>query len=152
MSHYEITSLPVLRLAQYTGQVATADQMGDVVGALFGRLLGSMQQLGLDTDQPTVAWYDGSGAAPAVGVGVPLSGALDVGDTGLETHELPVVDRAVVVRHEGSLGGLAQAWQQLHEHLTSEGLSPAGPCREVYLAGDVSREDSWVVDLQQPVA
>lgn len=152
MSRYEITSLPALTLAQYTGQVSSTDEVGEVVGSLFGRLLGAMQQLSLDPEQPTIAWYGGDGAVTGLGVGLPVTGPFDSGDTGLAPGELVAVERAVVVRHEGTLEGLSRTWQELHRQLAAEGLTPTGPCREVYLAGDVSRDDAWVIDIQQPVA
>lgn len=152
MTHYEIISLPALSLAQYTDRITSQTETGEVVGSLFSRLLASMQQLGLDPEQPTVAWYAGGDTDAELGVGVPVTGSLDAGDTGLEDGALPAAERAVVTRHKGTLDGLAPAWQALHQHLAAQGLHPSGPCREVYVAGDVSREDAWVVDLQQPVA
>lgn len=152
MSGDEITPLPALTLAQYTDRVTSPGEMAAVVGPLFGRLVQSLPHLGLDPDRPTIAWYSGAGPVIELGVGVPVTGGFDAGDTGLVQGHLPAVERALVVRHEGALEGLGQAWQDLHTHLTAKGLRPTGPSREVYLAGDVSRQDSWVIDLQQPVA
>ena len=151
MTRYQLTCLPALTLAQYAGSVAALADVGAVVGPMFGRLLGSMSRLGLDPDQPTVAWYCCADTGTDLGVGVPVDEGFDPGDTGLELGELPAVPRAVVVRHEGTLDGLTGAWQELHQYLDAEGLHHVGPSREIYLAGDVTREDSWVIDLQQPV-
>ncbi len=152
MSTYEITSLPAITLLGYAGTVTHQSEIPDVVGPLFGRLLDTMRQLGLDLDQPTVAWYAGADERTDLGVGLPSDRVLDDRRANLTRTSLDAAPRAVVVRHTGSLEGISPAWSALHQHIREEGLTPAGPCREVYLAGSMDRPDSWVVDLQQPIA
>ena len=152
MTTYQTTSLPAVTLLGYPGAAATQAEVPDIVGPLFGRLLGTMQQLGLDPDQPTTAWYGGTGEQTELGVGLPADEVPDGVPTDLQPTTLDAADRAVVVRHTGTLDGIGPAWAALHEHVGAQGFTPAGPCREVYLAGSMDQPDSWVVDLQQPVA
>lgn len=148
---YESTDLPALTVAGHTGWAPSRSEVGGVVGPLFGRLLADLARLGLDTDQPTVAWYDLADDGVSLGVGVPAGEGTDGDGSGLTTATLPGAEQAVVTRHEGTLEGIGAAWAALHQHLSAQGLTAAGTAREVYLAGDPQRPGSWVVDLQQPV-
>lgn len=151
MTSYEITSLPTLSMIQYTDTAESQSAAGAKVGPMFGRLIPAMQQLGLDPAQPTLAWYDDS-RPMRFGVGVEVDPGFDAGDSGLEHHELVAQDRAVVTRFRGGVDGIGPAWGALHAHLAEEGLEPSGTCREIYLEGDPDHPDSFVIDLQQPVA
>lgn len=152
MSNYEIVSLPGLSLLQYTAEVDDVEKSGPAVADLFGRLLPEMLRLGLDPDQPTVAWYDMTAQRIRLGAGVEMEDASAHSQrTDLEPGQLPGSERAIVTRYRGNLEGIGKAWSQLHGHLSQEGLTPGGPCREVYLAGRVEEPESWIVDLQQPL-
>lgn len=151
MSDYQVTSLPAVTLLGYTGTATSMSEVPQVVGSLFGRLLATMQQLGLDPEQPTTAWYGGSGDRTDIGVGLPADQVVD-GRADLQPTRLDAVERAIVVRHTGTLDCIGPAWSALHQHLGEQGLTPVGPCREVYLAGSMDQPDSWVIDLQQPIA
>lgn len=147
---YKTTSLPAVTLLEYTAKVTSMAETGSAAGRLFQRLLPTMEKLGMDVEQPTIAWYEEDIDGVEVGVGVPFEKRpAEIAD--LTPGELPAAKKAVVTRHTGSLEGLQQAWQDLHEHLRKEGLKPHGPCREVYVSGDMDA-DSWVIDLQQPLA
>ncbi|MDN5802972.1 MAG: GyrI-like domain-containing protein [Microlunatus sp.] len=154
MSTYETTALPGLSLTQYTAQVQDQSEIPPVVGDLFGRLMPVMRQLEQNPDQPTIAWYDFSAATMSLGVGFPTTEVSREGATaaGLEIGELAAAARAVVTRHTGTLEGIQGAWADMHRHVLDQGLTPNGPCREIYVEGSMERPDSWVVDLQQPVA
>lgn len=144
------TSLPAVTLLEYTAKVTSPAEAVPAVGRLFERLLPTMDGLGMGTDQPMMAWYEEDTDGVEIGVSVPFD--TRPSETGeLTPGELPATATAVVVRHTGSLDGLQQAWQDLHEHLRNQGVKPHGPCREVYVSGDVD-SDSWVIDLQKPIA
>ena len=150
MSSYQTTALPELNLLQHTATAATPAETGPAVAGLFGRLIPTMQSLGMDVDQPTVAWYDDSGERMRIGVGVPVDTAPeDAAD--LQEGRLAAVPDAVVVRYRGPLSGLQQQWVDLHGYLAAQGKQATGPCREIYLRGSTETDD-WEIDLQQPVA
>lgn len=148
MPRYEESSLPQLDLRQLTATVGGEPEIDSVVGPMFGRLLQAMGEAGLDTEQPTVAWYHQGDDGLNLGVGLPQGDSLP---PEFSAHTLPAVERAFVTRYEGGLAGIPAAWQALHEHAVAEGLTPVGPCREVYLAGN-PKTGGWVIDLQQPVS
>lgn len=154
MSTYETTSLPDLSVIQYTAEVHDQSEIPPVVGDLFGRLIPLMGQLGLNPEEPTIAWYDFSAATMSLGVGFSTTEVSRERATGagLEIGELAAAASAVVTRHTGTLEGIQTAWADMHRHVLDQGLTPNGPCREVYLEGNMEQPDSWVVDLQQPVA
>jgi effector-binding domain-containing protein len=150
---YQVTSLPALRVVQHTSAPTSMAEIGPVVGSLFERLLTEVTALGLRPEDPSVAWYEGDDQGVHIGVGMPapdVSGA-DAEQAGLEVAVLPAIDRAAQHRFAGSLEQLKGAWQGLHQALRHDGLTPTGPCREVYLAGSIEQPGSWVIDLQQPI-
>jgi effector-binding domain-containing protein len=150
---YELTSLPALRLVQHTAEPTSMAEIGPAVGSLFERLLSAAPALGLRPEDPSIAWYEGHDRGIRIGVGMPAPevSVPDAEQAGLEVAVLPAVDRAAQHRFAGSLQGLHTAWEGLHEALRNAGLTPTGPCREVYLEGSLDQPDSWVIDLQQPI-
>lgn len=152
---YEETSLPALRLAQFTARVGDQSQVGEVVGPLFGRLDGAVAAAGLTPTGPSMGHYsfddNGLVAAAAYPVETSVTEA-DVAGTDLEVADLPAQERAVTTRMTGSLNGIGEAWQALTREVERRGLRFAGPCREIYVQASVDDPDNWVIDLQQPVA
>lgn len=151
---YEVTHLPAVRLVQCTAQAADHGQIGSIVGSLFERLLTTVDALGLSPDDPSLAWYEGHDEGVRIGVGMPAPGVSTeaAAHAGLEVAVLPAIDRAAQHRFAGSLQGLAAAWAGIHAAVRHDGLTPTGPCREVYLTGSIDQPDSWVIDIQQPLA
>ncbi len=70
----------------------------------------------------------------------------------VEVAELPAVDRALTVVHLGAMDSIGQSWQALASAVEAQGLRAVGKCREVYLEMPPDDQDSWVTELQQPVA
>lgn len=151
-SRYDISTLPAVDLLGYPGSATSMAEVGDVVGPLFARLLSTAANLGMDVDQPSLAWYSGDETAVQLGVGMPADAFPAQAPDDLQPNTLVAAERAVVTRYTGTLDGIGPAWQSLYRHLSEHGLEPAGPAREVYLAGSIDQPDSWVIDLQQPVA
>ena len=142
--------LPELTLAQRTATVSDRTEIGPVIGPLFGALVGDAARAGLDWEQPGVAWYDVDDEEIRFGAGMPLSDGQSL--PGYDVETLPAVERAVTVVHHGAMESISDTWQALLQYIGAEGLSPAGRCREVYVSTPEGDEDSWVTELQQPVA
>jgi effector-binding domain-containing protein len=70
----------------------------------------------------------------------------------VEVDELPTVDRALTTVHLGAMDSIGQTWQALARAVEAQGLRAVGKCREVYLETPPDDQDSWVTELQQPVA
>lgn len=152
MSDLEFTerALPALTLTQLTSRVADVDEVSEVVGPLFGRLMPLAAAAGLDIEQPSYAWYAAAENGIELGVGLPI-GADDVAVEGTELGTLPAASRAVTVVHRGDMATISDTWQALMRRIEAQGLSPQGTCREVYLDTTSTDEADWVTELQQPV-
>lgn len=140
--------LPALELTQLTGRSAY-DEVATVIGPLFDSLVTRLTTAGVEIDQPAIAWYsaDDEGLQMGAGFEVPRPDGLEV-----EVGQLPAVPRAVTTVYRGSMERIGEAWQALGAQVTSLGLEPIGPCREVYLQSPMDDADAWVTELQQPVS
>ncbi|WP_064745563.1 MerR family transcriptional regulator [Pseudonocardia acaciae] len=126
--------LPALRLAQVSGEVNDASEIGAMVAALSGRLAAA-----------GVRVYYGrpDGSKIDVMVGVPLAPGVDPGP-GLELGEVPAEERGAVVTLARTDGDPADPWLTVDAVLAEHGLQSHGPYRELPLAADV-------VELHCPV-
>ena len=50
------------------------------------------------------------------------------------------------------MDSIGQPWQALASAVEAQGLRAVDKCREVYLEMPPDDQDSWVTELQQPVA
>jgi DNA-binding transcriptional MerR regulator/effector-binding domain-containing protein len=152
---YTERDLPALHVVQRSSRVLDGQEVGAVVGPLFGQVEQAVKAAQLAPTGPSIGHYTMDGdsmvAAAAYPVG-PEVGHEQASAAGLELAELPAQPRALVTTLRGPLGGIGEAWQTLSREVESRGLSFAGPCREVYHAADGSDPDHWVIELQQPVA
>jgi DNA-binding transcriptional MerR regulator/effector-binding domain-containing protein len=152
---YTEQALPAARLVQLSGRVPDGEQVGDVVGPLFGQVEHAVSAAPLVPTGPSMGHYTMDGdalvAAAAYPVG-PEVGPAEAAAAGLELAELPAQPRALVTTLRGPLGGISEAWQTLSREVEARGLSFAGPCREVYHAAPADPDATWVIELQQPVA
>lgn len=152
---YTEQDLPALRLVQRSSRVTDGQQVGEVVGPLFGQVEEAVRAAHLEPVGPSVGHYTMDGdsmvAAAAYPVG-PEVGEAEASAAGLELADLPAQPRALVTTLRGPLGGIGEAWQTLSREVEARGLSFAGPCREVYHVAEMGDPDHWVIELQQPVA
>lgn len=140
--------LPALTVLSRTEVVDDTSQIGAVIGPMFVGLADQLTEAGDPPSHPGVAWYEPEGERLRV-----TAGYLDktVEPEGAALRELAAQPRAVTVTYVGAMAGIGQAWQELADHVRRAGLEFAGPCRELYL--DVQGpEETWVTELQQPVA
>lgn len=153
MSDLTFTEQPLeaVELQQRTASVTDQSQVGPTIGPMFGDLVRDCAAVGIDPDRPTIAWYVMSENDLQFGAGMPVQpGDADV--PGTQRHTLPAAARAIVTTHHGDMATIGDSWQALHQYIGAQGLSPDGPCREVYRHSPLGDEDNWITDLQQPVA
>jgi DNA-binding transcriptional MerR regulator/effector-binding domain-containing protein len=140
--------LPALRLAQITDRVSEQAEIAGKVGPMFDRLVGALTAAGQSLSDPALAWYEPDGDEMRIAAALPT--ALPSVE-GVEIDELPAVERAVTVIHRGAMATIDQTWQALGKYVESQGASPSGRAREVYLEMPMDDESAWVTELQQPV-
>ncbi len=144
---FEEKALPALRVVARTEEIADLSEVGAVIGPMFEGLAQQLAEAGDPPSHPGVAWYEPVGEHMRVGAGY-----LDKREApdGAAFYDLPRMERAVVTTYVGPMSGISNAWQELAEHVRSQGLTFAGPCRELYheVRGP---QEGWITELQQPV-
>jgi DNA-binding transcriptional MerR regulator len=86
-----------------------------------------------------------------VELGVPLAQPAEPVD-GTIVRELPGIETAACLVHQGPYEGLMQAYQTLGAWIQAHGYRISGPSREIYLSGPESGSpDSYVTEIQMPV-
>lgn len=151
---YTEQALPALRVVQLSGRVSDGQQVGEVVGPLFGQVDHAVHAAGLDPTGPSVGHYTMDGEEMVAAAAYPVGPEVDEVDAtaaGLELAELPAEPRALVTTLRGPLSGIGEAWQTLSREVEARGLSFAGPCREIYHESRMDDPEHWVIELQQPV-
>ena len=143
---FVVKALPGIRLAERSAAAANQPEVGPLVGPLFDEvadaLLASGAQPGLG-----VAYYETTDEAIECHAGFEYSGPEA---DGFDIGELPAEAEAVTLVHLGSMAGIGESWRAVFGWLAESGLTPSGPCREVYSESPMADQDSWVTELQQP--
>jgi effector-binding domain-containing protein len=145
-----IKKVPAQMIAAVRDTVTT-----EGIAQLFGELFGYLGRLGLGPAGPPIGIYydeefregaiDAEIAAPVVG-SVPEGGRIKV-------RELPGVDQAASIIHEGGYEDIGGTYGQLLKWIDANGYRIAGPIREVYVQGaEPGRDPSeYVTEVQLPV-
>ena len=152
---YTEQALPAVRVVQLSGRVSDGQQVGEVVGPLFGQVDHAVHAAHLTPAGPSIGHYTMDGDAMAAAAAYPVGpdvGPAEAEGAGLELAELSAEPRALVTTLRGPLSGIGEAWQTLSREVEARGLSFAGPCREIYHASAMDDPENWVIELQQPVA
>lgn len=147
---YVETELPALNLAQLSTRVEDLAQVGEQIGPMFQQVIEAVTAAGIGPQGPSVGVYTAEGDGMLIAAGEQIDGPVP---SGLEHAELRPVPRALTARYAGpDLTGIQAAWQSLVQEAERRGLTPYGPCREVYEATPFAPGGTgWVIDLQQPV-
>lgn len=150
---FVVTSLPARRIAGRSVTLATPEEIGGVVGEMFGQVAGALARAGYRPDG-ACALYDGAESGLRVTVGFEYAGAApaDPDAAGFEVVDVPAAPVAVTGVHLGAMDTISASWQAMHQWLEANGYAPVGTCSEVYLvAGDDIDQSQWVTELRQPV-
>ncbi|WP_323096365.1 MerR family transcriptional regulator [Intrasporangium sp. YIM S08009] len=152
---YTEQALPAVRVVQLSGRVSDGQQVGEVVGPLFGQVDHAVHAAHLTPAGPSIGHYTMDGDAMVAAAAYPVGpdvGPVEAEGAGLELADLPAEPRALVTTLRGPLSGIGEAWQTLSREVEARGLSFAGPCREIYHVSGMDDPENWVIELQQPVA
>jgi effector-binding domain-containing protein len=122
---------------------------------LFGEVFAYLGRYGVNPAGPTMGiYYDVEFQEEAVDVetAVPVSDTLPNGER-VKRRELPAVEEAACILHEGKFDNLAETYDQLMAWIETNGYRVAGPIREVYVqwaepGGDPTTN---VTEIQIPV-
>lgn len=161
-----IKALPAARVAELTGTARGMEpqSIGPVVRGLYDRLAGALTRASLEPTGPAIAYYVEAGddehvevhAALPVNAPSPVApsssppSAVSLPD-GVTIVDLPAVEQAATVIHEGSMDDCLPTYQALAVWIENAGYRDAGPGREISLACSPTDPDSWITEIQQPV-
>jgi len=125
------------------------------IAQLFGELFGYLGQRGLGPAGPPIGiYYDEEFREGPLDVEIaaPVAGQVPEGER-IKVRELPAVEQAASIIHEGSYEDVGSAYSQLLKWIEANGYRIAGPVREVYVQGPETGRDpsSYVTEIQLPV-
>ncbi|GGZ72229.1 MerR family transcriptional regulator [Streptomyces subrutilus] len=177
-----VKSLPPVRVAELSAiaQSYEPQDIGPVIGPLFGELCRRLDRAGVVPTGPGIARYEDapdSGASPGtpgtpaasapepgagteagagailVRAALPVAAGVRAADLGggVRIVTLPAVERAATLVHRGSMDGVLPASQTLARWIDAHGYRSAGYARELSLACPEDR-DQWVTELQEPLS
>jgi DNA-binding transcriptional MerR regulator/effector-binding domain-containing protein len=152
----ELKALPSLHVAQASADIPGfgPENIGPIIGPLFGRLLDDLNSAGVRLSGEAIAMYeanesgDGEGARAHAAFAV---GADATAGTGFEITDVPGVELAATTIHHGSMATIGDAWEALLAWINDNGYELAGVCRELYIVSEPEPQENWVTELQQPV-
>ena len=131
---------------------ATKQELGQVMGPLFGEVYGHIQQRGqAPAGMPFSVYYSMDGDSIDLQCGMPVAQPME-GSGRIEAGELPGGTVATVT-HMGPYDALPQTWAALMEWIRSQGLQPSGAPWEVYVTDPTAERDQskWRTDIFFPV-
>jgi effector-binding domain-containing protein len=125
------------------------------MGAHYGEIFAHLGQNNVAPAGPPFAMYYDEGYKEKdvdVESAWPVAGSAPSGDR-VKVRELPAVEQAACLVHEGSYEGLSDAYGQLIGWIEAHGYQIVGPNREVYIKGPGAeyQPSQYVTELQFPV-
>ena len=155
-----LKTIEPIRVAAVHGVVLDVMHIGDSFDSLFGILEGQVQRNG-GRAGPSMAIYGGAGssfmAEPLQRVGMDVELAIPFRGTAapnerVRVYELPRVEEAAYVVHEGPYEAIGSAYHALLTWMREQGYSVAGPIRELFLNRGMGGGPGYVTEVQVPVA
>ncbi len=145
-----VKSLPAVRVAELTAPAAGyhPEAISPVIQPLFAKLVEKMNAAGVAFVGPAHAYYEDR---PDCGVTVHAAMPVNVEPNGFDFDvvDLPAVERAATLIHNGSMDTILSSWQALARWISDNDGQPAGYAREVTLHWS-ENTDEWVTELQIP--
>lgn len=153
----DLKPLPAARVAQASAvaQGFGPENITPIIGPLFGRLAGALDDAGVSFGPESLAMYEAieSGAGEEVRAYAAFPVGEHVGEgEGFSIAEVPAVPLAATTVHYGSMDTIGESWEALHAWIEENGYELAGVCRELYVVSEPEEQQNWVTELQQPVA
>ncbi len=134
------------------------DTAGQVFTRLFDELCGILRKVGIETGEPGLAIYtetdlleDRTQVEAALPLPGPLPAHLPI-PQGVSIYQLPEVETAACVLHQGEMSSIGEAYQFLLSWIQANGYRIHGPVREQYLRHKPdSINGQCVIEIQFPV-
>lgn len=153
-----VKPLDAQRVALVTeGTAEMSEDFSPIFARLYPKLFEGLGRLGVQPAGVTVALYDDvEDDAMVIFAGVQVAPDADApadlaAELGIEFRDLPPVERAATVVHEGAMATVDQSYGALVQWLEANGETASTKSREIYLACD-GPQDTWVTELQFPLA
>ncbi|WP_274564751.1 MerR family transcriptional regulator [Streptomyces spiramyceticus] len=149
-----VKRIPAVRVAELSGTAASyePEHIGPVIGPLFDELCRRLDQVGVVSAGPGIAYYEDS---PDGGDAILVHAALPVGTSPKDGHDfsivdLPAIESSATVVHRGSMDNIMPTAQTLARWIDSNGYRSAGYARELYLECP-DDPGQWVTEIQEPI-
>ena len=145
----QVEGQPILGIRTST----TMENIGEVMGPLFGEVFALIQQGGQQpAGMPFARYYSMDDHTVDLECGMPVASPIE-GAGRVTAGELPAATVATVT-HVGPYDALPQTWSALTEWMGSQGLQPAGAPWEVYVTDPGAEPDSskWRTEIFFPVS
>jgi len=158
MSDYEVVLKPVasIRAAAMRGTSQDMEHIPEMLGRLFGELIGYVQQNGgrfTETPPAGITIYHNMECEPLeLEVALGVTNGLQ-GNDRVTVYELPAIPQAATTVHRGAFSGLPAANHAVFQWIEANGYTIVGPSREVNLYYEPNADPSrYVTEIQVPVA
>jgi DNA-binding transcriptional MerR regulator len=147
-----IKSVPAVRIAELTdlAEGYEPDKIGPVIQPLYVELCDRLEKAGLAITGPTIAYYESIPDGVRVHAGATVNA--EPGAYDFTIVDLPAVEEAATVIHHGPMDDADITLQQLARWIEENGYRGSGMAREVYLQYGEGAPETWVTELQEPVA
>ncbi len=154
MNRITYTSLPAVTVYATSGTAPGSgpENVSPVVDRILPRLLGTLEESGVDFREPGTFWYEPVEGSDDLRVWVSwVAGGDAVENPAWEVVTLPEVAHAAVFDYRGDMPGIGDAWHEFMSGLAEAGVTLTGACREVYLESEPLPQSQWLTQLQQPI-
>ena len=153
-----IKSVPAIRVAELTATAASfePEDIGPVIGPLYGELFRLLGSAGITPAGPGVAYHEDApegGGRIRVHAAVQVAAPLQDGafrDGAFRVLDLPSLGQAATIVHRGSMDTVLPTAQTLARWIDANGYRSTGYPREINLECPENQDD-WVTELQAPV-
>lgn len=152
----DLKPLPAVRVAQANAvaQGFGPENITPIIGPLFGRLAGALDDAGVSFGPTSLAYYEAldseSGEEVRAYAAFPVTDQVTPAE-GFDIAEVPAAELAATTVHYGSMATIGESWEALHAWIEENGYELAGVCRELYVISEPEGQENWVTELQQPV-
>jgi len=150
----QIKRIPAVRVAELTASAEGLDpqSIGPVIGPLYTDLMSQLERADVLVAGPAIAYYEHQDDGRiTVHAAVPIV-AVPRDDRPFAVVDLPEIEQAATIVHHGSMDSVLTTVQTLARWIEATGHTSTGFSREHYLVCGAGDPDTWVTELQEPIA
>jgi hypothetical protein len=140
----EEKEVPAQILMVMEDSAKTPEEIGQKLGAIFGKIGECAGKCKMEGSGPPIAWYNGPKAPWTFVAGMPYTTKCAHPEAGISTKEIKA-GKAVVVHFFGPYEMSEQAYIEGEKYLKEKGLTPSGPPYEVYVGDPELEKDPFKV-------